>query len=576
MKKAKQTAPVPPKKSFLAAGLAILAFLLYAGTLLHGFVLDDVLVITKNKFTIQGIAGWSDIFTTDTFTGYYQQKGTVPEITGGRYRPFSLAVFALLYQMAGAKPLIYHLLNILLYSGTAFLLFKTLHQLLHRDEQEEWKSIPFLATLLFVLHPVHTEVVANIKCADELWCMLLSLLTLKFILNGVDSGQTTWAWRAGLVFLAACFSKENAITYLAVIPLTVYFFRPKPAVSVLKLLWPSILAALVFFVVRGAVLHWRFGDEANVLINNPFIKWDGSKWIPFSFAERSAAIVYSLGEYVRLLFFPHPLTHDYYPRQIGMPGWGDWQVWVSLFAGVAIVAGAIMGYAKKSKVSFALLYYIFTISIVSNIFFPIGTNLSERFIYMPSVAFCLMAALLLLRLKRQNLMLGVLALTALVYAGKTWTRNAVWKDNLTLASTDIAVSGNSAKLNNSYAAQLSEKALKSTDPSEKLTLTDQAIRHYNKALEINPNYVEAFYGRGSAYFIRQDYPNALNDYIKAENISPAYPNLKNNLVLALRETAKIMLQKPETQAQAITLLKEAQRRFPNDPEINGLLQTFNR
>lgn len=576
MKKAKQPAPETPKSTLLAPGLALLAFLLYAGTLGHGFVLDDVLVITKNKFTIQGIGGWSEIFTTDTFTGYYQQKGAVPEITGGRYRPFSLAVFALLYQITGAKPLLYHLLNLLLYSATAFVLFKTLHQMLHRNEQEQWNSVAFVATLLFVLHPVHTEVVANIKCADELWCMLLSLLTLKFVLNGVDSGQTKWAWRAGLSFLAACFSKENAFTYLAVIPLAVYFFRPQPAISLIKLLWPSLLAAFVFFLVRGSVLHWRFGDDAGVLINNPFIKWNGNDWIPFSFAEKSAAIIYSLGEYVRLLIFPHPLTHDYYPRQIGMPGWGDWQVWLSLAAGAAIIAGAAMGLGKKSKLSFALLYYIFTISIVSNIFFPIGTNLSERFIFMPSVAFCLLGALALLRLKQQNLIIGATALIAIAFAGKTWTRNTVWKDNLKLASTDIAVSGNSAKLNNSYAAQLSEKALKSADPAEKFALTDQAIRYYSKALEINPNYVEAIYGRGSASFIRQDYPNALNDYLAAEKISPGYPNLQNNLVLAMRETAKMMLQKTEMQAQAVQLLKEAQRRFPGDPEINNLLQSFNK
>ena len=558
--------------------LGLLAFILYANTLSHGFVLDDSLVITKNQFTTQGLAGWSKIFTTDTFFGYFQIPGKETIITGGRYRPLSLALFALIYQIFGAKAFVFHLFNVLLYALSAILLFKTLHALFHKSQQASWFSLAFLSTLLFVAHPVHTEVVNNIKCADEILSLLLSILTLKFTLKAYDTEEKRWAWWAGLAFLGACFSKENAITFLAAIPMAIYFFRPKnssaSSIPVTTLLFPAIIAFVLFFVARGTVLHWKFGEEANVLINNPFIKWDGAKWLPFTFGERSAAIVYSLGEYLRLLVFPHPLTHDYYPRQIGIVSWADWQVWLSAVAGAGIIAGAFTGLKQKHIISFALLYYIITISIVSNVFFPIGTNLSERFIYMPSLAFGLIVGYYILKINNNSIKLALIGLLLTAYTAKTVIRNQVWKDNLTLASTDIAVSGNSAKLNNSYAAQLSEKALKASSPQEKAALTNQAINYYNKAITINPNYVEAFYGRGSAYFIRQQFPAALSDYQMAEKTAPDFPNLQNNLVLTLRESAKILLQNPDNKPLAVQYLREAQRRFPNDPEINGLLQTY--
>ena len=86
----------------------LLSFALYANTLGHGFVLDDSLVITKNKFTTQGISGLGKIFSTDTFFGYYQEEGRETLITGGRYRPLSLAFFAILFQVFGASPLVFH------------------------------------------------------------------------------------------------------------------------------------------------------------------------------------------------------------------------------------------------------------------------------------------------------------------------------------------------------------------------------------------------------------------------------------------------------------------------------------
>jgi protein O-mannosyl-transferase len=569
--------PVRTQHSWYVFGtLMLLAFILYGNTLSNGFVLDDSMMITKNRYTQQGFGGISEIFSNHTFKGFFQLENQETIVEGGRFRPFSIAIFAILYQLLGATPLPYHLVNVLLYGATGWVLYRLLRYVLPGDNHR-FGNIPFVASTLFLAHPVHTEVVANIKCADELWCLFFCLLSLHRSLLFHDTGQRKHLVSGALFFLLACFSKENAVTFLAVIPMAIWCFRQAtPAVgSTIKLVLTHLGIFLFFLLWRGWALDWKFGNEStNVLINNPFIVWDGTQWQPMPLAQRTATIMHSLGKYLYLLVFPHPLTHDYYPRQMGISTWSDWQSWVSLFTYAALVSGLWWGWKKNKFIAFISLYFLATLSIVSNIPFSIGTNLSERFIYMPSIAFSMLVAYVLYRYTRPQLGITILALIAGLYALKTITRNGDWKDNLTLAQKDIVVSGNSAKLNNSLAAQLTEKALKTNNLEEKNQCLRQAFQCYNKALEINPTYIEAFFGRGSVHFMQNNFGATLQDYLATEKIDPNYPNLKTNLALAFRESAKIALKNNDL-ATAKQQLQEAQRRYPTDPETNQLLLQLN-
>ena len=84
--------------------LGAVSFLLYANTLGHDFALDDAIVITENVLTQKGIAGFSDLLTHDSFYGFFQVEGKDQLVQGGRYRPLSLMMFALLVQVFGAAP----------------------------------------------------------------------------------------------------------------------------------------------------------------------------------------------------------------------------------------------------------------------------------------------------------------------------------------------------------------------------------------------------------------------------------------------------------------------------------------
>ncbi|MDX1479693.1 MAG: glycosyltransferase family 39 protein, partial [Saprospiraceae bacterium] len=365
-------------------GLCIVGFLCYANTLPHGYTQDDAIVITDNMYTKDGISGIPGLLTKDTFFGFFKTEGKSRLVSGGRYRPLTPVMFAVEYELFGESPFIGHLINVLLYCLTGVLIF---HVLLWMGQRTAWPDrawhFAMIGAGLFLVHPLHTEVVANIKGRDEIMSLLLSLTALWLMLRALPKPNLKQTGLAMLAFLGALLSKENAITFLAIIPLTLVFFARTSWMKAVRATLPFLAVAVLFLVIRGQVIGWEFGDTPRELLNNPFLKIENGQYVDFDIGEKLATITYTLGKYLQLLFFPHPLTHDYYPRHIDLMQWGDWQALLSLLAYLALVAAVVMGWRKRHVHVFGILFYLITLSIVSNVVFPVGTNMSERFAYMP-------------------------------------------------------------------------------------------------------------------------------------------------------------------------------------------------
>ena len=378
----------------------VLAFLLYGNTLTHEYTQDDAIVIYDNMFTTEGFSGIPGILKYDTFYGFFKVEGKDKLVAGGRYRPLTLVMFAVEYAIFGDNPLIGHLGNILLYGFLGIILYLLLLKLFRaRGDLPSAAFIAFLTTLFFMVHPVHTEVVANIKGRDEIMTLLGSLAALLLSLKAFQEKKDWLNILAGIIFFLALLAKENAITFLAVVPLTYFIFTKADLAKVITQTLPFLIGAILFLIIRGQVLGGNFGGEVSMeLMNNPFLKIENGRWVALAFGEKMATIVYTLGKYVQLLIFPHPLTHDYYPRHVALMTWSDWQVILSTLLYIGMGVLGLIGLLKKRLWSYGILYYIITLSIVSNVVFPIGTNMSERFLFMPSVGFCLGVVLLLVSL----------------------------------------------------------------------------------------------------------------------------------------------------------------------------------
>ncbi|MDD4150951.1 MAG: hypothetical protein PHE33_13085, partial [Bacteroidales bacterium] len=200
------------KSNYLVViAFCVFAFILYGNTIGNDYALDDAIVITGNQFTQKGIKGIPDIFKYDTFTGFWlssypgQTASQIQEekklVAGGRYRPLSLSTFALEVEIFGKKikdangqivyrgnPTISHFINILLYFLTTCLLYIILLRLIPPKNDGKWYfSFAFIASILFLAHPIHTEAVANIKGRDEIMTLLGSLAALWFTIKYLDT-----------------------------------------------------------------------------------------------------------------------------------------------------------------------------------------------------------------------------------------------------------------------------------------------------------------------------------------------------------------------------------------------------
>ena len=299
-----------------------IAFFLYGKSINYGYILDDQMVLSKNIYVQQGVAGFPDIFQNDSFLGYFQSKEKLYYLQGGRYRPLSLATFAVEVSLFGPNhPAISHFINILLYAFTAFLLFRLFLEFkIDSLNQGRIFSVPFFAAILWIFHPIHTECVANIKGRDELLALIFSLAALLAAMKYQKDNKTISLISSGIFLFIGMLAKENALTFIGIIPLSLWMFQKASIPSLVKTTMPLVIAAVLFIVIRYEALGYFFNH------GHPVINLINDSFLGMSKPEKYATIFYTLGLYIKLLFIPYPLTHDYLPYHIPIMHWGNVKV----------------------------------------------------------------------------------------------------------------------------------------------------------------------------------------------------------------------------------------------------------
>ncbi|MCW5906390.1 MAG: tetratricopeptide repeat protein [Chitinophagales bacterium] len=214
--------------------ILLLTVIAYANTLFNDYNLDDELVTRNHRLTAKGFEAIGDIFKEP----YYKDAmGYAYE-----YRPIVLLTFAIEHQLFGESPFVSHTINLLLYLILLIILYKTLCVLLVNMSH----YVAFAITLLYALHPIHTEVVASIKCRDELLALLLGLLSLSFTLKFIDTSKWYWVPLSLIMLILGCLSKQSAIPFAVLIPIALILTRN---LSIYKLLLVSGLFSTAIYPV---------------------------------------------------------------------------------------------------------------------------------------------------------------------------------------------------------------------------------------------------------------------------------------------------------------------------------------
>ena len=508
----------------LALIIGAVAIIQYIQTLSYGFVLDDYSAILENHVTKGGIHAIPTIFKTTYRFGYPIQGDEL-------YRPIPKSVFAILWQLFPNNPMPGHLLNILLYALTGMFLFITLSKFIPQNIY-----VTFIASLLFIAHPIHTEVVANIKSFDEVLSFFLFVISLFWLEKFFATARTRWMVMAMISYFASLLSKESAITYLAIYPLVIFFFTNKATGKNFRTTALMLVPAFLFLIIRYKVVE----------VSATPTMADNALFATHDFLVRKATAVYILGLYLKLLVFPYALTFDYSYNQIPLIAIDNWKFWISAAVYLALLIYSLVQLRAKDFIAFGILFYFITLSISSNLFIYIGTHMAERLLYVPSFGFCFAVAALMDKLiQRKNILQpaslksfflpryvlgGAVTVIILLYSLKSWAHNPVWKSNEALYESGVLQSPNSHRTHFYLGNSLLKKDYYSPFPeAEQKQIIQRGLTELRKSVAIYPGFADAWLHIGNYFTDMHQDDSAAFYFQKAILVAPWLATAHNNL-----------------------------------------------
>ena len=526
--KAEKQSRAFPFSMKLAVILGILSVVVYANTLRNGYVLDDCSAISENTIVMKGISAIPELLSTPYRRGFFVT-------TNDLYRPLSLVTLAVEYEFFGLNPAPNHAVNILLFAIGIMVLFFFLDRFFDGKKP----MVAFIAAMLFALHPIHTEVVANIKSRDELLCFLFAFLSLNVFMRYMVERKMKHLVLGTVCFFLSFLSKESVVTFLAVLPLIFFFYKNENKKRAIYIMLSAIAVTVLFLSIRFSVLS---AYNANNIADIDFAD-NGLASKTLSVESRLATAVLILGHYLKLLVVPYPLICDYSYNTIPFTHFSNPLVLLSLAIYLFLAGFAILKLIKNNKdpYAFCILFFLITISLFSNIPFLIGATMGERFMFFGSVGFCLAAALLIDKVTGNNAapginmiknpkLLAILLPIIVAYGILTMNRNLDWYDNFTLYAADVVKAPEAGKLTYFYGLELEKTvAEKEKDAAKQRQIRIEGIEFLKKSISIVPNFGDAHANLGNAYYCIGMYDSAELHELKAIEQNPLNTMAMNNL-----------------------------------------------
>ena len=241
-------------------------------------------------------------------------------------------------------------------------------------------------------------------------------------------------------------------------------------------------------------------------------------------AVRAGTAFVSMAFYLKLLILPHPLGFYYGYDMIPIVDITNLWAIISLILHLGLFFMALFWFKKNKILSFAILYYLFSISIFSNIVAPVAGLIGERLVFTASLGFCITIAYILLKIskiktdanlnliKTNQKYLWILIIIVSLYSFKTFSRNTDWKNHLTLFENDMVYLNRSAQANNMFASALIDYLQKEKNAQKRDKMFDLAIEHFKKAVNIYPDFYNASYNLGKAYYFTKRFDEAITTF----------------------------------------------------------------
>jgi tetratricopeptide (TPR) repeat protein len=522
---------IPKSKTTLLGVLITIVvfanFAVYFNALSNGFVYDDDAQIVEN-YWIRDFRYIPKIFLTDVWKFYGEPSNY--------YRPLMHVIYTVNYHIFGLRPWGFHLVNIFFHAGVSVLVFLIASALRlgagpsnpavysssgenqggvygQPARPEETLSAPFLAALIFGLHPIHTEAVAWAAGLPEISLAFFYLFSLYMYVRSREGERL----RMGMyllsvaAFFLSMLCKEPGVTLPVVLIAYEYVFkRPLRLSDSLKRYFPYFMAAGIYFLLRFNALGGFVPVKSDYKLG----------------MQQFIMNVFPLfAQYVRMVFFPVNLSawHVFHPVGSLLSSRGLVSICV-----VLLFSSGVFFSMKRDKPAFFFLVLgllpLLPSFYIQGIF---GKPIAERYLYLPSVAFAVLAPLCIGKAvtapKSRMAVTTVFALMLCLFSFGTISRNAVWKDNYSLWSDTVRKAPDAAVPRTFLADDLFQK-----------NRMDEAIQQYRAALALEPDSATAHNNLGLAYSKQARTDEAIGEYEAALRIEPESAETRNGLGIAYK------------------------------------------
>jgi tetratricopeptide (TPR) repeat protein len=480
------------------------SILVYLNTLGNGFVYDDHFLVERS-WLVQN-QDFASVFTTHYWAGYAGNET-------GHYRPLTI-LSLLLDSLGGVNPFRYHLTNLILHTLNSLIAFLLCRQI------GLTALAAGIAGLLFSIHPVHAEVAAGVTFGRS------DLLAGGFLLSGLllysifrTKGRESCYWWSIAAFFCGLVSKESALTLIGLVVLydlgrSKAGWRAIPGlVSQCWLRWSGFVATFILcLLVRQLAAGLGFSPDSMSVLVNPLFG------APIWLRLLTAAKLY--WNYAVLLVFPASLSVDYSYNAVPIaefpPGF---PVYAGLVLGLTTLVLWVRAFGRWPLAFLCGALFWVPYSAVSQTVILLNSMCQERFLYVPVLGVFALAGFGSEYLYGRYRTVAIVMLVLVVggYAFRTVARNREWKDDMTLFSSAVSTYPGSAKMHHALADVMAESGH-----------IDEAILGFRHALSIREEAM-TYNNLGNAYGLKGDLKRAVPAYQKAVEIEPDYAEAWTNL-----------------------------------------------
>ncbi len=465
--------------------ILIAAFLVFSPGLTNEFVnWDDYAYIVDNPLIRDlSVANITHLFNFKT------------EVVGN-YHPLTVLSYAFEYKLVGLKPMLYHFDNIFIHLLNSALVCVLVWKL----TKHYYSSV--IACVLFAIHPMRVESVVWAAERKDVLYTFFFLISLLFYVRYLFAKQNKISIYilCILFFLFSILSKGQAVVLPLVLILIDYWYSGKIEIK-------KLIDKIPFFILSVA-----FGLLATKAQSSSLT---AERMIHYELLDRIFFASYNLLAYPFKFLFPYQLACFY-----GYPLKSEMTLYYLALPSVLILLGFLAYKFKKDKrIVFSILFFLSTIFIVIQLL-PIGNAIiADRYTYVPYIGFFILIGELLNRLiekkpASKNTILIVLFIQLIVFAGQSFAQSRTWKSSETLWLQTLKVNPKEPIAHNNVGAYYYG-----------IGQPEKAIPHFLTCIENSENYLEvfkAYNNLGGAYKNTNQFADALKAFNKAIELQPGY------------------------------------------------------